>query len=958
MRAHRKYVFFATVAAALMVMSVLPMYLNESDAEGGPFVLIDFGNGRTEWSDKSGDTALEALEYAVESFGSAMLYDSSTGFTVDGIVNRTIGVSSTIDVSWRYYVWDGSTWEDRTVYFTESDAIPSAPIALGYYPAGVVPTEKPGHISSWTCIRGDSSSSGHQDAARDDLEPGSVKWSHTYGEGNYVIGSILVEGDNAYLVAGGTGGMPGNKHPPAVYCYDRFTGAEKWKYEMEYGAGYETSTGVIVGGHIYVPTTNGLLFKIPLEGPNEDKSNVISVKFSSVRDPADGLLTGLAYGTGPATIIYDSGALYFGTAAGYVFCTDLDLNVLWKGTIGGCVYFNSPTISGDYLFIGALNGSLYVFNKINGNLIASTSVFTVEGKGTGLVSTVVMVEDRLIFSFSDGRGMNTATGGFAVYRFDGTILTEIEKETGLGLCSSYLISSDTDSFKGAYAFTTNGLAKVYLDGTYELITPGLEQIKAPAVLVNGSRIIASEYDIGSYILEFDLDGNILGRFKQYEGTEQYALAPPVIIDGWIYSGTDGGMYSVEGDFIPVVKAPAKDSMVPVAVAVLIIALLAIFVVYCLYVKIVKGIPPIPYIRGRISELMGTSGEGVSKIRKNKMRLFWLIILGLAASFLMFLLCLSYGPTGNTSIPETFSLLRSAISKGGQNLTSEETIIYVTRLPRAMAAFAVGVGLSIAGSVYQAVIRNPLVDPYILGVSAGSGTMAVAAITSGFTFFGLLSATQYAIPLAAIIGGLFAFFATMLIAEKAGGSSTNYVLAGVIVGLAFSAAQTMLIYWAGDKIHSAMTWLFGSFTSIGWNNIWIVFIPALMLSFIPLIWVKELNLILLGEDQAKEMGLDVARFNRGMLILASVLTAICVSFVGIIGFVGLVVPHLCRMLLGGDHRLVIPASMVLGGLLMMLADFTSKMLMAGVELPVGAITAMIGAPVFAYLVIKRGRMYDG
>ncbi|KQM10480.1 cobalamin ABC transporter permease [Methanomassiliicoccales archaeon RumEn M2] len=356
--------------------------------------------------------------------------------------------------------------------------------------------------------------------------------------------------------------------------------------------------------------------------------------------------------------------------------------------------------------------------------------------------------------------------------------------------------------------------------------------------------------------------------------------------------------------------------------------------------------------------MGTSGEGVSKIRKNKMRLFWLIILGLAASFLMFLLCLSYGPTGNTSIPETFSLLRSAISKGGQNLTSEETIIYVTRLPRAMAAFAVGVGLSIAGSVYQAVIRNPLVDPYILGVSAGSGTMAVAAITSGFTFFGLLSATQYAIPLAAIIGGLFAFFATMLIAEKAGGSSTNYVLAGVIVGLAFSAAQTMLIYWAGDKIHSAMTWLFGSFTSIGWNNIWIVFIPALMLSFIPLIWVKELNLILLGEDQAKEMGLDVARFNRGMLILASVLTAICVSFVGIIGFVGLVVPHLCRMLLGGDHRLVIPASMVLGGLLMMLADFTSKMLMAGVELPVGAITAMIGAPVFAYLVIKRGRMYDG
>ncbi len=323
---------------------------------------------------------------------------------------------------------------------------------------------------------------------------------------------------------------------------------------------------------------------------------------------------------------------------------------------------------------------------------------------------------------------------------------------------------------------------------------------------------------------------------------------------------------------------------------------------------------------------------------------------------MFLLCLAYGPSGDYSLTEAFGLLGSAISKGGQGLTGDETIIFGSRLPRALAAFAVGIGLSMAGAVYQAIIRNPLVDPYIMGVSAGAGTFAVATISTGFTFFGLFSTVTYSLPLMAMAGGLIAFGATMLIAEKAGGSSTNYVLAGVIVGLGFGAVQTLLLYSAGDKIHSAMTWLFGSFTSIDWGNIWLVLIPAILLALIPLIWAKEFNLVLLGEDQAQEMGLDVRKFNRAMLILASVLTAVCVAFVGTIGFVGLVVPHLCRMILGGDHRLVMPSSIALGGLLMMAADFLSKMLIAPVELPVGAITTIIGAPVFIYLIVKKGRMY--
>jgi len=322
-------------------------------------------------------------------------------------------------------------------------------------------------------------------------------------------------------------------------------------------------------------------------------------------------------------------------------------------------------------------------------------------------------------------------------------------------------------------------------------------------------------------------------------------------------------------------------------------------------------------------------------------------------------CLAFGPSGTISLSDAFSALISAIGKHGQNLSYDEIIVYESRLPRAIAALGVGIGLSVAGCIYQAIIRNPLVDPYIMGVSAGAGTFAVAVIAADFTFFGLLAGSNFATPIVAVFGGLIAFGLTMLIAEKSGGSSTNYVLAGVVIGLAFSSIQTiMLVTTSSAQLHSAISWLYGSFANIGWNTVWLVFIPAVLMSLVPLLWAKELNLVLLGEDQARQMGLNVKRFNRWMLILASVITSVCVAFVGIIGFVGLVIPHMCRMILGGDHRLVLPASIATGGALMLFADLLARMIMIPQELPVGAITTIIGIPLFAYLLIKKGRMYDG
>ncbi len=247
----------------------------------------------------------------------------------------------------------------------------------------------------------------------------------------------------------------------------------------------------------------------------------------------------------------------------------------------------------------------------------------------------------------------------------------------------------------------------------------------------------------------------------------------------------------------------------------------------------------------------------------------------------------------------------------------------------------------------------------MGVSSGASTFAIAVIAFNFTFFGLFSPTSiYLLAVSAIVGGLLAFALTMLLAHRAGATTNAYVLSGVVIGLVFGAAQTLMVVFSGDKVSNVMLWLFGSFANVTMEKALFILIPAIVISLFIVRYAKELNLVLLGDNQARQMGLNVKRFNAMMLILASVLTAFCVAFCGIIGFVGLVIPHLCRMLFGGDHRLVLPASIAFGGVLMMAADLIARMIIPGSELPVGAITTIIGVPVFAYLLIKRGKIYNG
>jgi len=591
---------------------------------------------------------------------------------------------------------------------------------------------------------------------------------------------------------------------------------------------------------------------------------------------------------------------------------------------------------------------------------------TVNGKDYGSVLAVAAFENNgiytLAFGVSDGRGLNVLVGGVAIYTFDGSKLSKRSLNTSaFGVVSNYVLPVTTESFEGIYVSASNGIFSVDLDGNYVLLNDKITTIRAPMVLVNGDSIYVQGYSINEPLYVLSLDGTIRSTFvAPKEGAANFSMAPALSMDGWVFLGNDSGVNAAYGTF-QVYQGQNGSSGIPliyIVAAILAVILLILIAVYVVLKYVKKEDKPFNYISRIIKHYLG--GDDLKHNTRSKHRLKIVLLIGIVLSVLVFIACLCIGHDATISLGEMFRALFGAISNGGANdKDTHQVWVFESRLPRALAALGVGIGLSVAGSMYQAVIRNPLVDPYIMGVSSGAGTAAVAAIAFNFTFFGLFAShSMYTTAIIAMIGGLIAFAVTMFIAEKAGGTSINFVLAGVVVGLAFGSIQTLMMSMAGHEVSNTLSWLFGSFANIKWDQVWIILLPGLAMSLVPLLWAKELNLVLLGEDQAQQMGLNVRRFNRLILILASVLTSLCVAFVGIIGFVGLVIPHLCRMMLGGDHRLVLPASIAFGGALMMFADLASRTLYLGLELPVGAITTIIGVPVFAYLLIRRGKMYDG
>jgi iron complex transport system permease protein len=284
--------------------------------------------------------------------------------------------------------------------------------------------------------------------------------------------------------------------------------------------------------------------------------------------------------------------------------------------------------------------------------------------------------------------------------------------------------------------------------------------------------------------------------------------------------------------------------------------------------------------------------------------------------------------------------------------NEEMIIWNIRLPRVLLAFCIGASLALAGAAFQGLLRNPLADPYTIGVSSGASLGAVLVLFFQVSIVGLGSFT---LPVVAILFGLISLlivFGLVRLSSKSLAIET-IILAGIIVS-AFIGALVSLIISLSDResMTQIIYWLYGSVGMRGWSHIQLILPFMLIGSFILIYHYRELNALALGEDAADHIGVDVKKGKTFVLIGASLLTGAAVAVSGSIGFVGLVIPHLVRLVTGPNHRHVLPLSMLVGGAFLILADLMARTIIAPKELPIGVITALIGAPVFALLLIRE------
>lgn len=288
---------------------------------------------------------------------------------------------------------------------------------------------------------------------------------------------------------------------------------------------------------------------------------------------------------------------------------------------------------------------------------------------------------------------------------------------------------------------------------------------------------------------------------------------------------------------------------------------------------------------------------------------------------------------------------------GQSGGFADAVIVNLRLPRVVLAAFVGASLAAAGALYQALFRNPLADPYILGISSGAGLGAMIAIvlTAGAT-----AARFGAVPLAAFVGsGLTMLLVVRLASTRGRLDPTSLLLAGVAVSYTLAALTAFVMVYAREQMAAIVYWMMGGLTAASWGYVAMI-VPMFLLGIAyPLLSTRELNIMLLGDDRAGELGVNVERFKLGVLAAASLLTAAAVSVSGLIGFVGLMTPHIVRLILGPDHRLLLPASILGGATLMVVADLIARTVLAPIEIPVGIVTAVFGGPFFIWLLVRRG-----
>ena len=345
------------------------------------------------------------------------------------------------------------------------------------------------------------------------------------------------------------------------------------------------------------------------------------------------------------------------------------------------------------------------------------------------------------------------------------------------------------------------------------------------------------------------------------------------------------------------------------------------------------------------------GHNRSFFRRNPALLITLLGALLIASAFVAVLVGTLGPIG-PGYPEKISFseaIDAILGREGEVPDKYVTVFWELRIPRVLLAGLVGASLACAGTAMQAVFRNPMADPFIIGVSSGA---AVGAASAGL--IGITAMVGVAAPALAFVCALV----TVMVVYRMGTVNgrvyvDTLLLSGVALAAFLGAVVSFLIYFAREDYHQLIPWLLGSLAAARWTYVYVIVIPAAVGVMAVMLFSRELNALLLGEETAHNLGADPEFLKKIMLITAALMTAGAVAFCGIIGFVGLIVPHMMRIVVGADHRKLVPAATLFGASFLIWADALSRTVIQGEELPVGIITALCGGPFFLYL-LRRSR----
>lgn len=281
--------------------------------------------------------------------------------------------------------------------------------------------------------------------------------------------------------------------------------------------------------------------------------------------------------------------------------------------------------------------------------------------------------------------------------------------------------------------------------------------------------------------------------------------------------------------------------------------------------------------------------------------------------------------------------------------TNKIIIFMVRMPRIIMASLVGVGLSVVGASFQSLFKNPMADPYVLGISSGAALGAALAIVLNIQS---ITASLSVVTISAFIGAIFTTIFVYNIAQVRGRvTTTNLLLAGCAVSFLMSSMISIIMVFNQEEVNKIVFWMMGSFNASSWKNICIVAPVVLIGTIIIYFYYRDFNLMLTGEDNAKTLGSDTEKVKKLIVLISSMIIAVSVAFSGIIGFVGFLVPHMIRIIFGPNNKILIPFSAIGGAIFLLFSDTVARTIAAPAELPVGAVTALIGAPYFIYLLIK-------